>query len=98
MSCPYAKRFAKLVTMTPAEIRRWHKNPRSKKASFAATRRRLPALARLKAKPASRWTAADCAFAKRVVSFNARMDGMRKKHGCTEKIDAALRNWGRRVC
>lgn len=96
--CPYAKRFRKLVNMTPAQIRAWHKNPRSKKASFASTRARLPALAKLKAKPVSKWNAKDCAFAKRVVSFNARMDGMRKVHGCTEKIDVALRNWGRRAC
>lgn len=97
-SCPIAKRFNKLVNMSPAEIRRWHKNPRSKKASLPATRRRLPKLAKLKAKAPSKWTKADCDFAKRVVSFNARMDGMRKKHGCTEKIDVSLRNWGRRAC
>jgi hypothetical protein len=97
-SCPYAKRFHRLVNMTPAQIRAWHKNPRSKLASFEATRRRLPALATLKAKPVSRWTARDCDFAKRVVSFNSRMDGMRKQHGCTTKIDVALRNWGRRAC
>jgi hypothetical protein len=84
--------------MSPAEIRKWHKNPRSKKASFASTRARLPQLAKLKAKPTSKWTAADCKFAKRVVAFNKRMDGMRKKHGCTEKIDVSLRNWGRRAC
>ena len=98
MTCSYAKRFRELVNMTPAEIRRWHKNPDSKKASYASTRRRLPALAKLKAKSASRWNKRDCAFAKRVVSFNSRMDGMRKKHGCTEKIDVSLRNWGRRAC
>ncbi|UCC74951.1 MAG: DUF3140 domain-containing protein [Gemmatimonadota bacterium] len=98
MTCSHAQRFHKLVNMTPAQIRAWHKNPRSKKASWASTRARLPALARLKAKPTSKWTARDCAFAKRVVSFNARMDGMRRKHGCTEKIDVSLRNWGRRAC
>jgi len=98
MTCSHAKRFHRLVNMTPAEIRAWHKNPRSKKASFPETRARLPKLARLKAKPVSKWTAADCKFAKRVVSFNARMDGMRKKHGCTEKIDVSLRNWGRKAC
>lgn len=96
--CPHARRFHKLVNMSPAEIRRWHKNPRSKKASLPATRRRLPKLAKLKAKPVEKWTVADCRFAARVVSFNSRMDGMRKQHGCTEKIDVALRNWGRRAC
>jgi hypothetical protein len=98
MSCPHAKRFRQLVNMSPAAIRAWHKNPRSKKASWASTRRRLPALAKLKAKSVSKWTAADCKFAARVVSFNSRMDGMRKVHGCTEKIDVSLRNWGRRAC
>ena len=33
-----------------------------------------------------------------VVSFNSRMDGMRKIHGCTVKINVSLRNWGRAVC
>lgn len=97
-SCPHAARFGRLVNMSPAAIRAWHKNPRSKLASFPETRAKLPALARLKAKRPSTWTARDCAFAARVVSFNSRMDGMRKQHGCTEKIDVSLRNWGRKVC
>jgi hypothetical protein len=84
--------------MSPARIRAWAKDPRAKLASFAATRRRLPALAALKAKHPRRWTARDCAFAARVVNFNSRMDGMRKQHGCTLKINVALRNWGRAVC
>lgn len=96
MKCVYEKRFRQLVNMTPAEIRAWAKNPRAKLASFESTRRRLPALAALKERQT--WNAKDCAFAKRVVSFNSRMDGMRKAHGCTPKIDVALRNWGRRVC
>lgn len=96
-SCPHAKRFGELVNMTPAEIRAWSKDPRSKLASWASTRARLPALAKLKAKPVAQWTEADCKFAARVVSFNSRMDGMRKEHGCTTKIDVSLRNWGRRA-
>jgi len=97
-ACPAAKAFRRLVNMTPAEIRAWAKNPRAKLASFPQTRARLPALAALKAKPVAKWTAGDCAFARRVVSFNSRMDGMRRVHGCTTKIDVSLRNWGRRVC
>lgn len=96
--CPHARRFHALVNMTPAQIRAWSKNPRSKLASWASTRARLPALAKLKAKPVAKWTEADCRFAARVVSFNARMDGARKVHGCTTKIDVALRNWGRAAC
>ena len=84
--------------MSPDEIRAWHKDPRSRVSSSAATRARLPALARLLEKKPSSFTAKDCKLAARVASFNARMDGMRKKHGCTPKIDAALRNWGRDVC
>jgi hypothetical protein len=95
--CPHAKRFHQLTNMTPAQIRAWAKDPRSKLASNASTRARLPKLAALKAKPVEKWTPADCKFAARVVSFNGRMDGMRKEHGCTTKIDVALRNWGRRA-
>lgn len=98
MGCKHAKRFHQLVNMSPAQIRRWSKDPRSKCYSNDATRARLPALARLKAKPVSRWTATDCKFAARVVSFNARMDGGRKRDGCTPGYAISLRNWGRRVC
>lgn len=93
-SCPRGE-FRRLVNMGPAQIRAWSSDPRAQCASFAATRSRLPALAALKAKPDSQWTSSDCRFAKRVVAFNARMDGMRKQHGCTTKINVALRNWGR---
>lgn len=90
------KRFRKLVNMSPSEIRSWAKDPVSKDASFESTRRRLPALAKLKAKPESRWTAKDEKFAKRVVGFNSRMRGMLKKHGCKHKIVVSLMNWGHR--
>lgn len=91
-----AKKFRRLVNMSPSEIRSWAKDPASKKASLSATRKRLPALAKLKAKPTSKWTAADEKFAKRVVSFNSRMRGMLKEHGCTDKIVVSLMNWGHR--
>lgn len=92
-----ATNFHKLVNMRPAEIRRWAKDPRAKCASFPATLKRLPALADLKEKPVDQWTAKDRAFAARVVNFNTRMDGMRKKYGNTDKINVSLRNWGRAV-
>lgn len=94
MTCPHAKRFRELVNMTPAQIRAWAKDPRSKRYSFEATRRRLPALAKLRAKDPSRWTAADCAFAARVVSFNARMSGALRRGGCRPGYAISLRNWG----
>jgi 2'-5' RNA ligase len=95
--CSHAKEFHRLVNMSPAEIRKWSKDPRAKCASFPSTLRRLPALAALKEKPVSSWTKRDCAFAARVVSFNSRMDGMRQEHGNTDKINVSLRNWGRAV-
>lgn len=94
MSCPYAARFRQLVNMSPAEIRAWARDPRSRRYSLAATRARLPALATLRAKPPAQWTAADCAFAKRVVSFNARMSGALRRDGCTPGYAISLRNWG----
>lgn len=95
--CSHAKEFHRLVNMTPAEIRKWSQDPRAKCASFPSTLRRLPALAALKEKPVSTWTKRDCSFAARVVNFNSRMDGMRKEHGNTDKINVSLRNWGRAV-
>lgn len=94
MTCPYAPRFRELANMSPAEIRAWAKDPRSREYSFASTRARLPALAALRAKPSSQWTAGDCAFAKRVVSFNARMSGALRRDGCTRGYAVSLRNWG----
>ena len=92
--CPSASSFARLVNMTPAEIQRWAKDPRAKCYSKAETRARLGRLAKLKAKPASRWTAADCAFAAKVVSFNSRMKGALERDGCTPGYTISLRNWG----
>lgn len=94
-ACPAtAAKFRRSVNLTPAEIRAWAADPRSREASFAATRRRLPALAALRGKRAG-WTEADCAFASRVLSFNARMEGVVALHGCTRRAVIALRNWGR---
>lgn len=98
MACPIlAQRFHRgptAVNMSPAAIRAWAKDPRAKRASWASTRARLPRLAALKAKPRGAWTARDCAYAERVLAFNARMLGMRRAHGCTPKIVISLRNWG----
>lgn len=94
MTCPVdRRRFHQLVNMTPAQIRAWAKDPRSRCASFESTRRRLPALAALKAKTGE-WTDADCRYARRVNSFNARHRGQMKRFGCTVRETVALRNWG----
>lgn len=91
--CPHAaKKFRSGVNMTPAQIRAWARDPRAKEASFTATRARLPGLARLRAKDPRRWTEGDCKFARRVNSFNARMQGVVDKHGCTRKAVVSLRN------
>lgn len=82
------------VNMTPRAIRAWARDPRATRASWAATRRRLPQLAQLKAKPVAAWTANDCRYARRVNSFNARMAGMVRTWGCTDKAVISLRNWG----
>lgn len=94
-ACPdIAKRFRASVNMTPKQIRDWYRGKRSLCASFGSTRRRLPKLTDLKAKAPSKWTEVDCQYAQRVVSFNARMGGTVKKHGCTPKAVISLRNWG----
>jgi hypothetical protein len=94
VTCAHAARFRELVNMRPAEIRAWARDPRAKCYSFAATRARLPALADLRAKPPAQWTAKDCAFAARAVSFNARMRGALRRDGCTPGYAISLRNWG----
>lgn len=94
MTCPAAPRFRELVNMPPAQIRAWARDPRSREYSFPATRARLPALATLRAKPVATWTAKDCAFATRVVSFNVRMLGAMRRDGCTVGYAVSLRNWG----
>jgi len=95
LACPaIAASFRRSVNMSPAEVRAWATDPRSREASFEATRKRLPALAALRGKRTG-WTEADCAFARRVLSFSARMEGMVARHGCTRRAVIALRNWGR---
>ena len=94
-ACPADQaKFHKLVNMSPAAIRAWAKDPRAKCASFEQTRRRLPALANLKAKSRGAWTEADCKYARRVNSFNTRHLGQMKRFGCTLRETVALRNWG----
>lgn len=87
--------FNRSVNMTPGEIRAWAKDRRSLEASEPETRRRLPALASLKAKPCARWSKRDVDAAKRVLSFNARMGGLVRVKGCKRVAVLSLRNWGR---
>lgn len=96
-ACPAVQsKFHKSVNMSPGAIRSWAKDPRAKCASFESTRKRLPALAKLKGKSRDSWTAADCAYAKRVVNFNTRMQGNVRVHGCGVRNVTSLLNWGRK--
>lgn len=81
--------------MGPSAIRAWARDARAREASWESTRRRLPALAALKAKPCRAWGPRDETFARRVLSFNARMGGMVEKWGCKRRAVISLRNWGR---
>lgn len=89
-------KFHKSVNMSAAAIRKWAKDPRAKCASFESTRKRLPALAKLKSKPRDKWTDADCKYAQRVVNFNTRMQGNVNTHGCRTRNVTSLLNWGRK--
>lgn len=91
--------------MTPSQVRRWYKDPRSKEASFPRIRAELPLLARTKATPPSRWTAKMRDKARRAVAFikrhEAQMQAQAKRYGSkgkyhfTRKRVIALLNWGR---
>lgn len=97
-SCPreVVSTFKRLTNMSPSEIRAWAKDPRAKRASEPETRNRLPSLADLaeKISRGGSLTKKECDFAKRINSFNSRMGGMRRKHGCKDGIVISLRNWG----
>lgn len=106
-SCPIVRReFQRLTNMTASDIRAWAKDDRSKCFSKADTRRRLtnpstyrghrvPALADLRARAArGEWSEEDCWYANIVNGFNKRFLKMKQKHGCTDGIVIALRNWG----
>lgn len=94
-ACPDVQAaFRRAVNMSPDAIRAWARDPRARLASYESTRRRLPGLADLRAKPASSWTGADCSRAQRVVSFVARHTGQMARFGCTPRETVALRNWG----
>ena len=104
--CPTdAAKFRKLVNMSAREIRAWAKDPRAKCASFPETVQRLthrqkwkgmllPSLVELKEKRGP-WNEIDCKYARRVNSFNVRMQGMVDKWGCKPRALQSLRNWGR---
>lgn len=94
-NCSETRRaFHGSVNMSARQILAWARDPRAKCYSFEATRRRLPALAALKAKRGE-WSESDCAYARRVLAFNRRMEGGLRRDGCTDGYVISLRNWGR---
>ena len=86
--------FRRAVNMTPAQIRAWAADPRSRLASYPRTRAELHTLASAKAKRASAWTAAERAKAVRAVAFVARHGAQARAEGCKPRRTVALRNWG----
>jgi len=101
-----ARRFNSVINMSAAEIRRWHKSPLSKRASFAHIRAELPLLAKMKDTPSERWTPAMWDKAARAINFverhEAQMRAQGKRYGTgklhvTEKRVVALLNWGRKT-
>jgi hypothetical protein len=106
-SCPVIrKEFQRLTNMSAAEIRSWAKDDRAKCFSQKATRRRLtqpsiyrghrvPSLANLRKRAfTGAWSEEDCWYGNIVNGFNKRFLKMKQKHGCTDGIVVALRNWG----
>ena len=101
-----ARRFNGTINMTGDEIRRWHKSPLSKRASFAHIRAELPLLAKMKDTPSAKWTPAMWDKAARALNFverhEAQMRAQGKRFGTgklhvTEKRVVALLNWGRKT-
>jgi hypothetical protein len=89
--------FKRLVNLSARQVRRWHKDPRSKDASLPHIRAELPLLARTKSTSPSRWTPAMRDKARRAVAFIKRHEAqLLRQHRYTHKRVIALLNWGRR--
>lgn len=100
------KAFDAKVNMSADEIRKWHRDPRSKEASFPHTRAELPLLADMLETPKAEWSPEMRDKAKRVVNFinrhEAQMRAQGKRFGtgalhCTRDRQIALLNWGRKT-
>jgi len=89
------RQFRRNVNMTCSQLRKWAKNPCSKKASLS--RGPIKRNLRLLCTPKSEWTEADFKKAKRTIAFNKRMKGVSKGKpvvkGCPSKRDISLKNW-----
>jgi len=89
------QKYRQAVNMTASELRRWSKHPCSKKASLdrGPVKRNLHLLTT----PRRRWGAKEVGWAKKTVSFIARMravsPGRPASKDCPSKRDIALLNW-----
>jgi hypothetical protein len=89
------ERYHETVNMTAGELRRWSKSPCSSEASLdrSPVERNLHLLST----PRSDWGVREVDWAKRTVSFVARMRGMKSgrpaRSGCPSKRDISLKNW-----
>ena len=92
--------------MSADEIRKWHRDPRSKEASFPHIRAELPLLADMLDTPKSQWPPKMRNKAMRVVNFIGRHEAQKRVQGkrfgtgalhCTRRRQIALLNWGRKT-
>lgn len=89
------KRYKQNTNMTYSELKKWSKNPCSKKASIgrAAINRNL----KLLRKPLSKWDERDAEEALKTISFNSRMRKVpagERVDGCNlSKRSISLMNW-----
>jgi hypothetical protein len=80
--------------MRPEEIRKWHRDPRSKDASYLRTRNELPLIADMI--ESNDWSQKMRVKARRCVNFIERHEAQMKK-SCTRRRLVALLNWGRKT-
>lgn len=83
------------VNMTHAELKRWNQDPCSLRASL--DRGPIERNLHLLSTPKSQWGEQEVDWAKRTVSFIARMKANKQGHpvakGCPSKRDISLKNW-----
>src|SRR6185503_6691258 len=73
MRCPIQREFLRLINMSPAEMRRWTKDTKSRCYNYTEDAPRTRKIADLKAKNRKRWTSEDCALASAAVAYVKRM-------------------------
>lgn len=90
----YYRKYKKNTNMSHSELKKWYKNPCSKKASL--NRKPIRRNLRLLKKPKTEWKPKDVKDAKKTISFNRRMRKVKRgKPVCNKlsKRDISLKNW-----